>query len=63
MAEVMQNLRDSFPLLRELMADLSDAEHLRAWLEIARELQQFEGSDGFEIAGELLVAVGTKPGE
>jgi ubiquinone/menaquinone biosynthesis C-methylase UbiE len=61
MAEVMHNLRDSFPLLREVMADLNDAERLLAWLEIGREIRQFQGPCGVEIPGELLVGVGTKP--
>jgi SAM-dependent methyltransferase len=63
MVAVMHNLGDSFPLLREVMADLNDGEHLLAWLEIVRELRQFERPSGFEFAGELLVGVGTKPNE
>ena len=49
-AEAMYNLRDSFPLLQEVMEDLSNAERLLAWSEIAREFRQFESPRGLEVA-------------
>lgn len=60
-AEAMSDLRETPPpLLRELMARLSDAERDQAWAEIEGELRRFEGPAGFEAPGELLLGVGTK---
>ena len=46
--------------LGELMKQLKEADRERAWAEIAEKLQQFEGSNGFEAPGEVLMGVGTK---
>ena len=48
------------PVLRQLMAKLSEAEREQAWDEIKRELRQFEGANGCEMTGEMLIGVGTK---
>jgi ubiquinone/menaquinone biosynthesis C-methylase UbiE len=48
------------PVLRQLMAKLSEAEREQAWDETKRELRQFEGANGCEITGEMLIGVGTK---
>jgi hypothetical protein len=45
---------------RELMHRLNEADRQRAWAEIAEQFKRFEGPNGFEIPGEVLVAVGTK---
>jgi hypothetical protein len=39
---------------------LNEPDQERAWTEIAEQFKQFEGPNGFEIPGEVLVAVGTK---
>jgi hypothetical protein len=48
------------PVLQQLIAKLSDAEREQAWEEISREWHRFEGPNGFEVPGEVLIAVGTK---
>jgi hypothetical protein len=42
------------------MADLSDAEREIAWSEIEQAIGQFEGPNGVEVFGEVLVGAGTK---
>ena len=42
------------------MNRLSDAERELAWTEIEQELRPFEGPNGFEAPGEVLIAAGTK---
>lgn len=58
--EVVRYLRDSAPLLRERLAPCSDTERAESWAETEQELRQFEGEDGFETSGELLIGVGAK---
>jgi hypothetical protein len=53
--------RESFGALHQMLLGVSDAERAEAWEEIARELSQFDGPDGFEAPCELLVAAGTAP--
>jgi ubiquinone/menaquinone biosynthesis C-methylase UbiE len=53
-------LRDSFPRLQALLAQLNDADRERAWKEIEQQLSQFDGPNGFEVPGEMLIGVGTK---
>ena len=48
------------PGLQKLIARLNDAEREQAWEEIKRQLRQFEGPNGFEAPGEVLIGVGTK---
>jgi ubiquinone/menaquinone biosynthesis C-methylase UbiE len=48
------------PVLRQLMAKLSEAEREQAWDEIKRELSRFEGPNGCEMTGEILIGVGAK---
>lgn len=59
-AEALRSLQDSFPGLPHLMAQLGEAERRRAWTEIEQQLSQFEGPNGFEAPGEVLIGVGTK---
>jgi SAM-dependent methyltransferase len=59
-AEVIRATKDSFPGLQRIMAQLSDAERELAWTEIEQQLSQFEGPNGFEAPGEVLISVGTK---
>jgi hypothetical protein len=42
------------------MAQLSGAERDLAWTEVEQQLSQFDGSNGFEAPGEVLIGVGTK---
>lgn len=58
--EAVRMTMNSFPGLRHLMDQLGAAERKQAWTEIERELSQFEGPDGFEAPGEVLIGVGTK---
>jgi hypothetical protein len=46
--------------LKELMAQLNEADQERAWTEIAKQFKQFEGPNGFEAPGEVLIAASTK---
>ena len=48
------------PALQRLMNSLSDSDREQAWEEIKRQLRQFEGPNGFEAPGEVLIGVGTK---
>jgi hypothetical protein len=56
--EAIQSVKN--PVLQQLIAKLSDAEREQAWEEISREWHRFEGPNGFEVPGEVLIAVGTK---
>jgi SAM-dependent methyltransferase len=42
------------------IAKLSDAEREQAWAEIEQQLRRFEGPNGWEFPGEVLIAVGAK---
>ena len=44
----------------ELMNRLKEADRDRAWAEIAEQFKRFEGPNGFEAPGEVLIGVGTK---
>ena len=46
--------------LGELMKQLKEADRERAWAEIEEKFRGFEGPNGFEVPGEVLVGVGTK---
>jgi SAM-dependent methyltransferase len=46
--------------VKELMSRLNEADRERAWTEIAEQFKQFEGPNGCEIPGEVLIGVGTK---
>lgn len=43
-----------------LMAGLSEADQTDTWDEIARELQQCDGPEGFTGPCEMVIGVGTK---
>ena len=59
-AEAIKAMKDSFPRLQVLLTKLSEADRGLAWNEIEQQLNQFEGSNGFEAPGEWLIGVGTK---
>jgi SAM-dependent methyltransferase len=60
-AECLRFERESFGALHQMMAGLDEPGRQAAWLEIERELERFEGPDGFVGPCEVLIAVGTKP--
>jgi ubiquinone/menaquinone biosynthesis C-methylase UbiE len=59
-ADAVRNIQNSFPGLPHLMDQLSEAERKKAWTDIERDLNQFEGPNVFEAPGEVLIGVGTK---
>ena len=59
-AAAVGNMRKAAGDLKELMTPLNEADREQAWAEIAEQFKQFEGPNGLEIPGEVLVAVGTK---
>jgi hypothetical protein len=59
-AAAVENMRKGTGDRRELMNQLNETDQERAWAEIAEQFKQFEGPNGFEIPGEVLIGVGTK---
>lgn len=59
-AGAVENIRKGAGDLKEPMTELNEADQERAWTEIAERFKQFEGPNGFEIPGEVLIGVGTK---
>jgi len=59
-ADAIRTMRNSATNLSELMSRLDEADHERAWGEIEAQLRRFEGPNGLEIPGEVLIGVGTK---
>ena len=59
-AEAVRFMKDSYSGLLHLMTQLSETERELAWTEIEQQLSQFEGPNGFEAPGEVLMGVGTK---
>ena len=59
-AEAIRAMKHSFPGLQRIMAQLSDAQRELAWTEVEQQLSQFEGPNGFEAPGEVLIGLGTK---
>jgi ubiquinone/menaquinone biosynthesis C-methylase UbiE len=58
--EATGRMRNSAGDIRELMSRLDEADHERAWGEIEAQLRRFEGPNGLEVPGEVLIGVGTK---
>ena len=59
-AECVRFERESFGALHQMMGGLSAAEQDKTWEEIARELRQFESTEGFTGPCEMVVGIGTK---
>jgi ubiquinone/menaquinone biosynthesis C-methylase UbiE len=59
-AAAVGNMRKAAGDLKELMTQLNEADRERAWTEIEQQLRQFEGPNGLEVPGEVLIGVGTK---
>jgi ubiquinone/menaquinone biosynthesis C-methylase UbiE len=56
----VENMRKGAGDTRELMNRLNETDRERAWAEVAEQFKRFEGPNGFEISGEVLVGVGMK---
>jgi hypothetical protein len=59
-ADAVENMRKGAGDIRELMNRLNETDRERAWAEIAEQFKRFEGPNGFEVPGEVLVGVGMK---
>ena len=59
-ADAIRTMKNSSVGLEEMMSRLSDADRDLAWTEIEQQLRQFEGPNGFEEPGEVLIGVGAK---
>ena len=59
-AAAVENMRKGTGDIREVMNRMNEADQERAWAEIAEQFKQFEGPNGCEIPGEVLIGVGTK---
>jgi hypothetical protein len=59
-AAAVENMRKGAGDTRELMNRLNEDDRERASAEITEQFKQFEGPNGFEIPGEVLIGVGTK---
>src|SRR5262245_58453068 len=59
-AAAVGNMRKGAGDLKELMAELKEADREIAWAEIEEKFKRFEGPNGFEAPGEALIGVGTK---
>jgi len=59
-AAAIQNMRKAGGELRDLMNRLNEADRELAWAEIEEQFRRFEGPNGFEVPGEVLIGVGTK---
>ena len=57
-AEVIRRLKDDMP--GQSIAELRDTEREQAWEEVEQQMRRFEGPNGCEVPGELLIGVGTK---
>ena len=60
-AECVRFERESFGALHQMLAGLDAEAQEAAWAEIAEQLAQFDGPDGFVAPCELLVAAGRRP--
>jgi SAM-dependent methyltransferase len=59
-ADAIHNRQNSVGDTRELMNRLTEAQRERAWVEFEEQLSRFEGPNGLEVPGEVLIGVGTK---
>ena len=59
-AEVSRRFKDGGYMLEMPLAKLNNAEREQACVEIERQMRCFEGPNGLEVPGEVLIGVGTK---
>ena len=57
-AVVIRNMQDEINARH--ITNLADAEREQAWTEVGQQLRRFEGPNGWEFPGEVLIGVGTK---
>jgi len=58
-AEMIRRLKET-AFLRGPIEKLGEGKREQAWVEIERQLSQFEGPNGVEVPGEFLIGAGTK---
>ena len=56
--EAIRDLKEDFP--GRSIIELPETEREQAWEEVEQQLGRFEGPNGCELSGELLIGVGTK---
>jgi ubiquinone/menaquinone biosynthesis C-methylase UbiE len=59
-SDAIRRMRSGAGDVRQLINRLSESNREVAWTEVEQRFEQFEGSNGLEIPGEVLIAVGTK---
>jgi ubiquinone/menaquinone biosynthesis C-methylase UbiE len=59
-SRALEMMREAFGAYRAVVADLSDAEKLKAWNEVYECHKQFEGVDGFRAQFEFIIGAGAK---
>ena len=59
-SEAIRRMRSGGGDVRQLINRLSESSREAAWAEVERQFKQFEGPNGLEIPGEVLIGVGTK---
>ena len=59
-ADAIRRMKNGAGDIRELMNRLNQPERERAWIEIEEQFRRFEGTNGLEVPGEMLIGVGTK---
>lgn len=59
-ADAVENMKKGAGDLKELMNRLSEADRELAWAEIEEQFRRFEGPNGLEVPGEVLIGVGAK---
>jgi len=57
-AEMIRAMKDD--VSGQSMARLSEPDRQQIWVEVEQEMRPFEGPNGCEVPGELLIGVGTK---
>ena len=56
--EVIRSMKNE--ITGQRIAKLPDGEREQAWAEVEQQLCHFEGPNGWELPGEVLIGVGTK---
>ena len=59
-ADAVGNMRKGVGDFKELLNQLNEADREPVWAEIEEQFRRFEGPNGFEIPGEVLIGVGMK---
>jgi hypothetical protein len=57
-ASAVGSIRKTGREVKDRMSRLNEADRDRAWAEIAEQFKQYEGPNGVEIPGEVLIGVG-----